>query len=170
MQAADDLVDAFLTASRVLVGVAVRSIDAAAPPVTAPQHRLLVVLAARGPQLIGSLAEELNVNSSSATRQCDRLERKGLVSRARSTSDGRAVQVTLTPAGRSLLAMVTEVRRTEIAAIVGQMESTDAVHAIASLTRFNAAAGEVPDADWVKPVSGGDASPRHQKVHSERGG
>lgn len=153
MDSAEELVDTFLTASRVLVGVAVRSIDGAAPPVTTPQHRLLVLLAGRGPQLIGALAEELNVNSSSATRQCDRLERKGLVARARSGLDGRAVEVSLTPQGRSLLDRVTTVRRAEIAAIVGRMDTTDAVHAAGCLARFNAAAGEVPDSDWVHPVA-----------------
>jgi DNA-binding MarR family transcriptional regulator len=149
VDSADELVDAFLTASRVLVGVAVRSIDSAEPAVTTPQHRLLVLLAGRGPQLIGTLATELNVNSSSATRQCDRLEKKGLVARSRSEADGRAVEVALTPRGRALLDRVTRVRRAEIAAIVGRMDTTDAAHAVACLARFSAAAGEVPDADWV---------------------
>jgi DNA-binding MarR family transcriptional regulator len=149
VDSADELVEAFVTASRVLVGVAVRSIDGAKPPVTTPQHRLLVLLAGRGPQLIGSLAEELNVNSSSATRQCDRLERKGLVARARSDEDGRAVKVSLTPRGRALVDGVTKLRRAEIAAIVGRMDTTDAAQAVACLARFNAAAGEVPDSDWV---------------------
>lgn len=153
MDSAEELVDAFMTASRVLVGVAVRSIDAATPAVTTPQHRLLVLLAGRGPQLIGALAQELNVNSSSATRQCDRLERKGLVARARSELDRRAVEVSLTPRGRSIVDEVTKVRRAEIAAIVSQMDRADAVRAVACLAEFNAAAGEVPDADWYPPFA-----------------
>jgi DNA-binding MarR family transcriptional regulator len=144
----DELVDAFVTASRVLVGVAVRSIDAAEPPVTAPQHRLMVLLAGHGPQTVGDLAAELNVNSSSATRQCDRLERKGLVSRQRSPVDGRSVVVSLTSAGRSLVDAVTRVRRAEIKAIVDRMDGQRAADALAALRRFSAAAGEAADTDW----------------------
>lgn len=149
MEGREALVDEFLTASRVLIAMAVRSIDAADPAVTAPQHRLLVLLAARGPQLIGDLAGELNVNSSSATRQCDRLERKGLVSRARSATDGRAVMVSLTPLGRSLLDVVTKVRRAEISAVVERMGPDDAAEVLAALRKFSAAAEEPADAQWL---------------------
>lgn len=149
VEAQDTLVDGFLTASRALVGVAVRSIDAAEPPVTAPQHRLLVLLAARGPQLIGDLAEELNVNSSSATRQCDRLERKGLIVRARSETDGRAVVVSLTPSGRSLLRKVTKIRREGIAAVLDRMQTAQVPGALAALQEFSRAAGELEDGEWL---------------------
>ncbi len=43
-------VDAVLTASRTLVGVATRSMGAAAEETTIAQYRALVVLASRGPQ------------------------------------------------------------------------------------------------------------------------
>jgi DNA-binding MarR family transcriptional regulator len=144
----EKVVDVFLTASRALMRVAVQSIDAADPPVTAPQHRLMVLLAARGPQIVGDLASELNVNSSSATRQCDRLERKGLVTRTRSETDGRAVVVSLTPAGKNLLRTVTETRRAEIAAVVHRMDESHVREALSSLQSFSAAAGEPADGDW----------------------
>lgn len=144
----DEVVDALLTASRALVGVAVRSIEKAEPAVTTPQHRMMVLLAARGPQIVGYLAAELAVNSSSATRQCDRLERKGLVTRTRSETDGRAVVVSLTPAGRSVLRTVTDARRAEITAIVEQMPPHSARGVLSALQQFSTAAGEVGDADW----------------------
>lgn len=156
-EARDHLVDAFVTASRALIGVAVRSIAAAEPQVTAPQHRLMVLLAARGPQLIGDLASELNVNSSSATRQCDRLERKSLIARSRSTTDGRAVVVSLTPEGRSLLREVTEIRRAEVAAVLGRMQSDRIPGALAALAEFSRAAGEHADGEWVDRMGLTDA-------------
>ena len=148
METRDELVDAFITASRVLVGVAVRSIEAADPPVTATQHRLLVILAARGPQLVGELAEALKVNSSNATRHCDRLERKGLVSRHRSAHDGRAVQVTISSTGQDLLAAVTRIRRAEIAQVLYAMPVETRRAVLAALVAFNAAAHEPADAEW----------------------
>ena len=69
----EQVVDAVLRASRVLVSVAVRSLAAADHDVTLPQYRALVVLASRGPQRPTELAEALAVHPSTITRLCDRL-------------------------------------------------------------------------------------------------
>ncbi len=143
------LVDAFVTASRVLISVAVRSIDTARPELTLARHRILVLLAARGSQRIGDLARELAVNSSNATRHCDRLQGLGLLERRRVVEDGRAVCVALTPAGRELVDRVTDVRRAEIAAILETMSDQDRVGLLAALRAFGDAAGELPDSAWV---------------------
>ena len=91
----DELAEAFLTASRALVGLAVQSLGAAPVEITMAQHRVLVLLASRGEQQIGDIAAELRVNPSNATRHCDRLQKLGLLARQRSTIDGRVVQVAL---------------------------------------------------------------------------
>ena len=75
--ATDELADAVLDASRVLVAVAARSLAAAPSDVTLPQYRVLVVLATRGPQRPSDLAAELGVAASSITRMCDRLVVRG---------------------------------------------------------------------------------------------
>ncbi len=56
---------------------AARSIAQVDDAVTLPQYRALVASAARGPQRVTDLAEELGVHPSSVTRMCDRLERPG---------------------------------------------------------------------------------------------
>ena len=77
MTGADDraLADAFVIASRALVGIAIRSIQEVADDLTVVQHRVLVLTVSRGAQPIGAIASALGVNASSATRVCDRLER-----------------------------------------------------------------------------------------------
>src|SRR6266542_1903415 len=65
----DDLVDALLSASRAMVG-----------------------LAARSPQPMADISAELGVNPSTGTRMCDRLVRKGLARRYRTAGDRRAVR------------------------------------------------------------------------------
>ena len=80
----DSVVDAVLTASRVLVAVAARSLADVAEEVTLTQYRTLVVLASRGPQSLAALADAVAVTPSTATRMCDRLVRKGLVARVMS--------------------------------------------------------------------------------------
>ena len=69
----DEVVDAVLRASRVLVAVAVRSLAEVDDDVTLPQYRALVVLASRGPQRPTELADALAVHPSTITRLCDRL-------------------------------------------------------------------------------------------------
>src|ERR1700742_1567627 len=111
----ESVLDAVLTASRVLVAIAARSLADVADEVTLTQYRSLVVLASRGPQSSAALADELGVTPSTVSRLCDRLVRKGLVRRREDRRDRRAVRLALTPAGRELVDAVTERRRTEIA-------------------------------------------------------
>jgi DNA-binding MarR family transcriptional regulator len=144
-----DAVDAVLTASRALVAVAARSLSDIADEVTLPQYRALVVLAARGPQGAGALAEALDVSPSTATRMCDRLVRKRLVTRRTDRSDRRLVRLALTAAGRDLVQQVTERRRAEISRLLEELSEDEQRSVTASLSRLAAAAGELPERDWT---------------------
>src|SRR5579862_3719582 len=142
--AADELVDTVLAASRALVAVAARSLAVAGDEVTLPQYRALVVLAARGPQGTAELAATLEVNPSTVTRMCDRLVRKGLVRRHRSAGDRRSVRITLTAAGRDLVAEVTRRRRAELTRLLAGLPPGQHEPVIAAFRAFAAAAGELP--------------------------
>lgn len=143
-----ELVEELLTTSRALVGIAVRSIAAAPVDVTVAQHRLLVLLAAHGPQSVGTVAEHLGVNPSNASRHGDRLQRMGLVQRSRSDEDGRVVRIELTAAGRRLLDAVTQRRREELTALAALLSRDEVAAVTASLRRLNVAMHEVADGDW----------------------
>lgn len=145
----DELADAFLRASRALVAVAARSIEAAPVEVTIPQFRVLVLLASRGDQTVGQLAAELGVNSSNATRLCDRLQQLRLVRRDRSSSDRRLVRIVLTGEGSEWLDAVTAYRRSEIREVLSRMPDLDALRAARSMEAFAVAAEEPADRDWV---------------------
>jgi DNA-binding MarR family transcriptional regulator len=144
----EDVVDAVVGASRALVAIAARSLGAAGEEVTLPQYRALVVLASRGPQRLIDLAAVLAVNASTATRMCDRLARKGLIRRQRTAADRRTVRVSISAAGRELVAAVTARRRRDIEAIVQRISPQERTHLVAALTMFAEAAGEVPEQDW----------------------
>ncbi len=148
----DELAEAFLTASRALVGLAVQSLGAAPVEITMAQHRVLVLLASRGEQQIGDIAAELRVNPSNATRHCDRLQKLGLLARQRSTIDGRVVQVALTDAGRKVVDAVSDARREEIARVLGEMPADQRSAVLAALESFSEAAHERADQDWVTNV------------------
>ena len=141
-----ELVDAVMTASRVLVAIAARSL-AAAGEVTLPQYRALVVLATRGPQRGTDLAEALGVNPSSATRLIDRLSRAGLIRRTRLQADRRAVRVALSPAGRDLVADVTQRRRQEVEQLLEALPTDQHQLVVTALHAIADAAGEAPERD-----------------------
>ncbi|MBN9101177.1 MAG: MarR family transcriptional regulator [Pseudonocardia sp.] len=135
-----------MTASRVLVAVAARSL-AAAGDVTLPQYRALVVLATRGPQRGIDLAEALGVNPSSATRLLDRLSRGGLIRRTRLRADRRAVRVALSPTGRQLVAEVTQRRRQEVEQLMRALPAEQHQLVVTALHAIADAAGEAPERD-----------------------
>lgn len=145
---AAELVDAALRASRVLVAVAARSLAGIAEDVTLAQFRALVVLATCGPQRVADLAAELEVNASTATRMCDRLVRKSLVTRTRMTTDRRTVLIVLSEAGAAVVSEVTERRRVDITRIVDQLPADGRPQLVEVLRAFSEVGGEAPQQDW----------------------
>ena len=152
----DAVADALLDASRALVAVAARSL-ADVDEVTLPQFRALVVLTRPDPVTVGDLAAALALHPSTATRMCDRLERKQLLRRNWGVStDRRETTVTLTARGRRLVERVTERRRHDLAAIAASIPPAQRGHVIRALTTFAEAAAELPGVDpfgWAGPAS-----------------
>jgi DNA-binding MarR family transcriptional regulator len=137
----DEVTDAVLMASRVLVAVASRSIAAVDESVTLPQFRALVVLDPAD-RTVGELA-------STATRLCDRLVAKRLVTREVDPANRREVTITLSPSGRQLVNRVTARRRREIAAIMERVPARQRGAIVRALHAFRSAAGEEPAASPV---------------------
>lgn len=153
-------VDAFLTASRALVGISARSLGGVEDDVTLPQFRALVVLLGKRGVTVNELAERLDIHPSSATRLCDRLVRKDLIRRVEGETDRRETKLGLTPAGRRLVSRVTARRRRDLEAIVRRMTDDERRHAIEGLSAFAAAAGEIADASlfgWPDATATADA-------------
>ena len=73
---------------------------------TSAQWGPLLRLRTTGGSTVAELARWLNVDAGAMTRLLDRLEKKGLCKRVRSTADRRVVQVELTPEGQEAIAEV----------------------------------------------------------------
>jgi len=145
----EEVTEAVLSASRVLVAVAARSLADVADDVTLPQYRALVLLCGHGALGMSALTELLGCSASTATRLCDRLVAKKLVQRRHREANRREVEVEATAAGGRLVAKVTARRRAEITEILGAMSKRDRAAMGAALRAFAAAAGEVPDPAWA---------------------
>jgi len=153
--------EALLSASRALVAVAARSL-AAVDDVTLPQFRALVVLTRPTAATVGDLAEALDIHPSTATRLCDRLERKRLIRRRPgAVPDRRETTVSLTPQGRRLVARVTDRRRRDLRVIAAAMPPDERENAIRALASLSRAAGELPAVD---PFGWSDTTPALRSV------
>jgi DNA-binding MarR family transcriptional regulator len=72
--------------------------------ITGPQLLCLAALREEAPLTIKKLAQSAYLSASTVVGIVDRLEEKDLVTRIRSVSDRRAVQISITGKGRTLLA------------------------------------------------------------------
>ncbi len=69
---------------------------------TYPQYLVLVVLWSEAPVTVGRIAARLGLETSTVTPLLKRLEAAGLVTRRRSASDERRVEIGLTPRGGAM--------------------------------------------------------------------
>jgi DNA-binding MarR family transcriptional regulator len=98
--------------------IALLSRIAAEHDMSLTQFRMMAILRDRTPAM-AELAGFLGLERSSVSGLIDRAARRGLVQRTASPSDGRAVQVSLTPEGHQLAAQV----RAEVAGLIAPMTS-----------------------------------------------
>ena len=146
--ASDAVIDAVLLASRALVAVAARSLSDVGEEVTLAQYRTLVLLANQGPQSMAKLAEAVGVTPATATRMCDRLVKKKLITRRTEQVDRRQMRVRLTEKGQALVESVSKRRRREIKRILSVIPPKEQASLVHALSQFTSADGEVPDQDW----------------------
>jgi DNA-binding MarR family transcriptional regulator len=140
-------IDAALAAANVMMRVAARSVLEVEDIVTTPQLRVLMLISASGPQNIGSVAAELNVHPSNATRTCEKLVQSGLILRSDDPSDRRYVQLELTTRGGELVEHVLAERRAAMAEVLANLSTDDQANVMSAFELFATAAGSEPTHD-----------------------
>lgn len=133
-----EVVDALVEGTRALGALIAESLAGMEARVTMPQLRVLV-LAADRPQNVGSVATDLGVHPSNATRTCDRLVRAGLLDRRHDPHDRRQMILTLTPAGVRLVEDVMSRRRARAEEVLARMSPEHRAMLAESLRAFTAA-------------------------------
>ena len=129
------------SASRVLTGVALRSLEALEGAVTLPQFRLLAVLADLGRVRSAQVARALGLEASTVTRLADRLVAAGHVARGAEPGHRSVVTLELTATGQQLVDRVEAWRHAEFARIVRQLPAGHQDQVTASLRLLIEAAG-----------------------------
>jgi DNA-binding MarR family transcriptional regulator len=139
-------------ATRVLAGVALRSLDVLDSAVTLPQFRLLAVLADLGPVPSGQAARALGLDRSTVTRLADRMVAAGHVARGTDPRHRGVVTLELTASGRGLVAAADAWRREELARILALLAPSEQRALTTALGRLVAAAGEGYGVSSVPPA------------------
>ncbi|HEX4392561.1 MAG TPA: MarR family transcriptional regulator [Mycobacterium sp.] len=134
--------DAVLASCRVLVALSARSVAAVADIADPTQVRVLVIAASRAPISLGDLADAANLTPSTASRLCDRMVVRGLLDRSDDPTNRRALHLTLTPDGRTVVDTMVAHRRTEIEAILLRMPRRRRAELAQVLNEFSAAGGQ----------------------------
>ncbi len=138
--------------TRVLAGVALRSLDVLHSAVTLPQFRLLAVLADLGPVPSGQAARALGLDPSTVTRLADRMVAAGHVTRGTSSQHRGVVTLELTDSGRDLVAAADAWRRQELARIMARLGPAEQATVTEALVLLVGAAGEDYGITASRPV------------------
>jgi DNA-binding MarR family transcriptional regulator len=139
-------------ATRVLAGVALRSLDVLDSAVTLPQFRLLAVIADLGPVPSGQAARTLGLDPSTVTRLADRMVAAGHVARGSYPEHRGVVTLELTASGRELVAAADGWRRHELARIMARLAPLEQVAVTAALELLVGAAGDDYGISASRPV------------------
>ena len=121
VELAPDTLEILQAATRVLAGVALRSLDVLDGAVTLPQFRILAVLADFGRARSEQVAQALGIEASAVTRFADRMVAAGYVSRDDEQGHSDAVTLELSASGEDLVGQVTAWREQELARIFRQL-------------------------------------------------
>ena len=103
------------------------------------QERILATLVKRDESIAQSeLLELLNIRPSSLSELLGKMETKGYIERTTSEGDGRAVDVSITDAGRELLEEVREVHRRRDEELFGILTDEERVQLASILDKLSA--------------------------------
>jgi DNA-binding MarR family transcriptional regulator len=139
-------------ATRMLAGVALRSLEVLDAAVTLPQFRLLAVLADLGPVASGQAAQTLGLDRSTVTRLADRMVAAGHVTRGTDPRHRGVVTLELTASGKGLVATANAWRQRELARIMARLTPADQAAVNVALGLLVAAAGEEYGITAHRPV------------------
>jgi len=132
----DELFDAVVAASEVLLGSAVEALAVLAPEVNLSEYRVLIILDDLGPQRLIDLAGALGVTSTTATRFSERLVKHGLVDRVHRSADRREIHLEIVDEGRRLVRHMAKKRRQLLSSALAELPAADQAAAVRVLARL----------------------------------
>lgn len=148
----DEEIQAFQTATRDLIGIALHSLEAAGSEVSLPQLRLLLALNDLGRCSSSRVAHALGLGASSVTRLADRLAASGHLVRGSDPRHRSVVTLELSPRGAGLVDRVLAWRHDELARILSRIDPVRRAQAAQALRDLHSVVGEAYAAELPGPV------------------
>jgi DNA-binding MarR family transcriptional regulator len=115
--------------------------------ITSAQGRLLFMVASGKCELAAELARESGVDASSVTRLVDRLEKRALLTRIRSSEDRRHVRLAPTPEGHSIAARMPSIFNGVLENLLSDFTADEVGALKGMLRRILVNSGELTGAD-----------------------
>jgi len=118
--------------------------------VSMAEYSVLALLGAAGPKgmRMSDLAERRLMSSGGFTRLADRLERRGLIERKRSASDGRGFDAILTSEGRALMRRAWRQHHSDLQGLFFSRLDEDSLRCLADVwARLDPSAGTETEAN-----------------------
>lgn len=103
---------------------------------TGPQVAVLQIVARLGPTPVTVLARSVHLSAGTASGIIDRLERRGLVRRARSDADRRTVLISITPEGANLVDRAPSLLQDRFRGELERLESWERLGMLSTLQRI----------------------------------
>jgi DNA-binding MarR family transcriptional regulator len=150
---AAEQVAALQAVTRVLTGVAMRSMDVLDGAVSLAQFRMLAVLADLGRARSARVARALGLDASTVTRLADRLVGAGHVVRGSDPRHRSVVTLELTPSGQQLVSKVAARRDHELIRIVDMLPPASRPLVTRALRQLVDAAGDGYGVAAVPPAA-----------------
>jgi DNA-binding MarR family transcriptional regulator len=148
----EDEIAAFQTATRDLIGIALRSLDAMSGQVSLPQMRMLLALNDLGRCPSSRVAQALGLGASSITRLADRLVASGHIVRGSAPHHRSVVTLELSPRGREVVAAVLRWRHDELARVLALLPAGQRAATAEGMRAFHRVLGEAYAAEMRGPV------------------
>ncbi len=105
-------------------------------PLTLAQFHVLKLMANNGEHEVGQVADFLGVSAPAATKNIDKLERFGLVTRSPSPSDRRATLLSISAKTRRLVRRYEEMKRARLAPVLTEFTPAEVERLSGLLERF----------------------------------
>jgi DNA-binding MarR family transcriptional regulator len=148
----DEDVQAFQTATRDLIGVALRSLEVIDREVSLPQLRLLLTLRDLGRSPSTRVAHAMGLGPSSVTRLADRLLASGHLARGGDEHHRGVVTLELTERGERVAEAVLRWRHAELSRILSRMPARTLAATAAGLRELHRIVGDAYTAELHGPV------------------
>jgi DNA-binding MarR family transcriptional regulator len=111
--------------------------EACEVPLTVSQFHILKVMALNGQHQVGELADFLGVSPPAATKNIDKLEGLGLVTRSPSPGDRRATILTVSPEGREIVKRYEAIKASRLEPVLKSFASEEIQQFSSYLQRFS---------------------------------